>query len=100
MGLAAGGFVPYITGGAAFAKATRNVTQVSPAGASVSASKTYTGWTIGGGAEVALGPHWSLRGEYDFMDFGTQNFSLPSAGGGYDVHLTASLVTGALNYRW
>lgn len=94
MGLAAGVFLPYVTGGVAFAKSTRTV---SP---SYSASKTFTGWTLGGGAEVALGRHWSVRGEYDYADLGTQNFSLPSAGGGYDVHLTASIVTGAINYHW
>jgi opacity protein-like surface antigen len=29
------------------------------------------GWTVGGGADVALGGPWSLRGEYRYVDWGS-----------------------------
>jgi opacity protein-like surface antigen len=29
------------------------------------------GWTIGGGADIALGGAWSLRGEYRYIDWGS-----------------------------
>jgi opacity protein-like surface antigen len=49
---------------------------------------------------VTSGQHWSLRGEYSYYDFGTRNFSIPGPAGGTDVRLTASIVTGSINYRW
>ena len=30
---------------------------------------TKTGWTVGGGLEMALDSHWSVKGEYLFVDF-------------------------------
>ncbi len=41
----------------------------TPQGAS-SASGRVVGWTVGGGAEWALGGNWTLRGEYLYLDFG------------------------------
>jgi opacity protein-like surface antigen len=34
------------------------------------------GWTIGAGAEWALFGGWSVKGEYDYMNFGHQNVTL------------------------
>jgi outer membrane immunogenic protein len=100
-GYSAGQVMPYIVGGVAFGIGSRTVTQTSGLPCCTgSASKTYTGWTAGAGAEIALDSHWSIRGEYSYVDLGTQNFVVPGPGGGTDVHLTANLVTGALNYRW
>jgi outer membrane immunogenic protein len=97
-GYSVGQVMPYIVGGVAFGIGSRKVTQTSGncLMCSGSASKTYTGWTAGAGAEVALDSHWSIRGEYSYVDHGTQNFMVPGPGGGTDVHLTATLVTGAL----
>ena len=33
-------------------------------------SSTRAGWTLGGGVEYAVNPHWSVRGEYRYTDFG------------------------------
>ena len=33
-------------------------------------SVTRAGWTLGGGVEYAVNPHWSVRGEYRYTDFG------------------------------
>ena len=30
------------------------------------------GWTVGVGLEYALTPNWSVKGEYNYMDFGTE----------------------------
>jgi outer membrane immunogenic protein len=43
--------------------------------AAISNSQTLTGWTIGGGVEVMLAPHWLARAEYRFADFGTATFT-------------------------
>jgi len=52
----------YVTGGAAFAR----IRDTLSAGGGVvdSSTKTATGWTYGGGTEVALDPRWSLKLEY------------------------------------
>jgi outer membrane immunogenic protein len=36
---------------------------------SSSNSDVKAGWTVGGGVEVALDQHWSLKAEYLFVDF-------------------------------
>ena len=33
-------------------------------------TSTRVGWTAGGGVEYAINPHWSVRGEYRYSDFG------------------------------
>ncbi len=40
---------------------------VTTAADSVSASDTAFAWLVGGGAEYLLSPHWSARGNLDFM---------------------------------
>jgi outer membrane immunogenic protein len=38
--------------------------------AAVSASSTYSGWTVGGGIEWAFMNNWSAKAEYLYIDFG------------------------------
>jgi outer membrane immunogenic protein len=39
-------------------------------------SNTRTGWTVGTGIEWAFYQNWSVKAEYDYMDFGTKNVPL------------------------
>lgn len=48
------------------------------AGNTSSTSFTAVGWTIGGGAEYALAPHWTVKAEYDYLKFGSKNVVPPS----------------------
>ena len=41
--------------------------------ASLTQNATPSGWTIGGGTELALGPNWSAKLEYLYVDLGTVN---------------------------
>jgi outer membrane immunogenic protein len=41
-----------------------------------SGSDTRTGWTVGTGIEWAVWNNWSVKAEYDYMDFGTKNISI------------------------
>ena len=42
-------------------------------------SSSRGGWTIGGGIEHALAPNWSMKLEYNYLDFGnrTETFAAP-----------------------
>jgi outer membrane immunogenic protein len=35
-----------------------------------------TGWTVGGGVEYAIDPHWSVRAEYRYDDYGSYSQNL------------------------
>ena len=53
-------------------------------------SATQTGWTVGTGVEWAFWNNWSVKAEYDYIDFGTKTSSipttfLPALGGGAGV---------------
>jgi outer membrane immunogenic protein len=56
----------YVKGGGAWAHDEFSVVQFD----GQRASQTRSGWTIGGGVEVALVGNWSALVEYDYMDFG------------------------------
>lgn len=82
-----GNIMPYITGGAAFAKL-----EAEAGGASDSATKI--GWTVGGGVEYAFMGNWSVKLEYLYADLG--KFEL----GGGDVDFNTHIVRAGLNYRF
>ena len=84
LGYASGDLLVYATGGLAYAKVkdsfAYNVSFIAPPpffSATGGSSDTQTGWTVGGGAELALDKSWSLKGEYLFYDLGSQSFSAP-----------------------
>jgi outer membrane immunogenic protein len=93
----------YATGGLAFAnlQSTTNVSFGTVAGNPVyngaihigSESWTRAGWVIGAGGEYAFAPHWSVKAEYLYMDFGTHTYLSPL------VAATAPAVVGP-GYSW
>ena len=89
----------YGKGGVAFANEGNTVT--GPIGASISTgASTQTGWTAGGGIEYALDRNWSVRGEYDYMGFGSQNVPalLPGAPGSVNLNIQRAMA--GINYRF
>jgi opacity protein-like surface antigen len=44
-----------------------------------SSSSTRVGWTAGAGVERAITPAWSVKLEYDYMDFGTERIATPAS---------------------
>jgi outer membrane immunogenic protein len=61
----------YVTGGGAWAKMDHSRTILGAQTVTgFTASDTISGWTVGGGAEYALGYGWSVKGEYLYVDFG------------------------------
>ncbi len=57
----------YLTGGGAWVRIQDGITTVA---AGEQTSRTGSGWTFGGGTEVALDPRWSARLEYLYIDAG------------------------------
>jgi len=84
----------YATFGGAWANADLPVT--GPGGGSGSAD--LFGWSVGGGAEVALSPNWSARFDYQFTDFNSEKVDYP--GGELDFDPDANTYRGSLIYRF
>ena len=88
--------MPYITGGAAFG----NIQAQHPGFAG--ASTTKTGWTIGGGVEVALVGNWTAKAEYLYVDLGGFQLRLELRRHSATTMSTfrANIVRGGINYRF
>jgi high affinity Mn2+ porin len=72
-GYAFDNFVPYITGGLAVGQSKIEALDGT---AFATRQHMHVGWTAGAGVEVALDRHWSAKLEYNYIDLGTQTFSL------------------------
>ena len=63
------------------------------------------GWMLGIGAEYAFAANWSVKIEYDYMDFGrhretVQPVLLGAASFEYDIRQRVDLVKAGINYRF
>ena len=71
----------YATGGYAYGRVETDASATAgPISASLSRSETRSGWTVGGGIEVALSRNWTAKAEYLYVDLGTRDQSLAFAG--------------------
>jgi len=86
IGYAIGNWLPYVTGGGAlgnleYETRLHNV-NTSGAGFYTSADSEDNdnfGWYVGGGLQYALNAHWSIRGQYQFIDLGSVSFDSPGS---------------------
>ncbi len=99
----------YVKGGAAWTRATVDmfVNQNTAGVFSSTNSVTASGWTAGGGVEYALTPNWSVKLEYSYLNFGSQDVSTPYVfGNPFGVAPATTIsqhvhdVTLGLNYRF
>jgi outer membrane immunogenic protein len=101
LGWAAGNFLLYATGGAAFADA--KYTACSAALGCESQSKWRVGLAYGGGAEWKFDRNWSAKIEYLHIDFENQQYLTPSALGFQNraggVSLNDDIVRFGINYK-
>ncbi|MCK9914769.1 porin family protein [Microbacteriaceae bacterium K1510] len=104
VGYAQDGWMAYATGGYAYARLETNASATAGAAtASMSQSSVRSGWTAGGGIEVALTTHWSAKAEYLYMDFGsnTMTWSVPGLPTlASDTKLNMNVVRAGVNYRF
>jgi outer membrane immunogenic protein len=102
-GIATDRALVYIRGGAAWVHDTHVMTPIV-LGFDTTASGSKWGWTAGAGLEYALTRNWSAKLEYDFMDFGTSqytfDFPLASTIVATDIKQRLQTVTFGLNYRF
>jgi outer membrane immunogenic protein len=63
---------------------------------------TFTGWTAGGGLEFMICPAWSIKGEFQHFDFGSQNATLHTILGPFRFSndLTVDTATVGVNYHF
>ncbi|MBB6307321.1 outer membrane protein [Xanthobacter tagetidis] len=99
-GIAFGSVLLYGKAGLALAHTAFSASGKSYQG-EISASQTATGWTAGGGVELALTPSVSVKAEYAFLDFGSTTPTLADATGrsNLDITQSAQLVKLGVNVR-
>lgn len=97
LGYDAGQFLPYISGGVAFASATRT-TEVGPPGNTATAS--HLGWTVGAGLEFSATDTLSIDLQARYYDLGEQLYIWSGPGTDPTIHLTASTVTVGANWHF
>jgi outer membrane immunogenic protein len=71
VGYTSGMYLFYAKGGAAWARDRFSGTEGSAF--FIDEAQVRWGWTIGGGLEYRLSGNWSVRAEYNFLDFGMRN---------------------------
>ena len=91
----------YAKGGAAFAgdKFTHLDTDDNIA---FSSDKSRTGWMVGGGLELALAGNWTVKGEYNYMDFGNKQVTIliEDFRARFDIDQQIHVVKLGINYRF
>jgi outer membrane immunogenic protein len=87
--------MPFVTGGLAVG----DVKASTPGFAG--ATQTNTGWTAGGGVELALTNNWTAKAEYLHVDLGNMNCGFNcGAAPNNNVSLKSDLVRGGVNFRF
>ena len=99
IGYAPGHWLLYATGGFAWAFDQQSLTQVAT-GNTETPFLWRLGWTVGGGAEVPITPHWTARLEYLFKDYGRYTSSFSGGAQPINSDLTLNELRFGLNYQF
>jgi outer membrane immunogenic protein len=91
-GYDAGAFMPYVTGGLAFAGATASESGTD-------STQMHFGWTVGAGVEVAVVDQVSLDLQYRYSDYGTAKYTL-DGGTPATFDLNTHAVTAGVNFKF
>ncbi len=95
--------LPYVTAGASFAHV--GLSYDNEGGDHYSKTTTQPGWLIGAGVEWTFTEHWSLRTEYNYVDYGKIiNLGIPTVyglddpNGKANIDLRSNKIMVAINY--
>lgn len=99
LGYAVGTWMPYVTGGVAWAQTHVNLNNLGTV-APLRRDLTHPGWTAGIGIEHAVSGNWSVKAEYDYIDLARRTYDLSDVGLPHvNVDPTLHVFKLGLNYR-
>jgi high affinity Mn2+ porin len=98
IGYAPGAWLFYATGGFAWTYDQLSLTQLAN-GTMESAFHWRLGWAAGVGVEAPVAPHWTMKLEYLFTDFGKSGVTFPAAGQQFISDFALQQLRVGLNYR-
>ncbi len=94
IGYSFGRVMPYVTGGGAFGDIKSSLAGFG------SQTTTQAGWTLGGGAEIAIAGPWTAKIEYLYVDLGKMDCNAAACSVPTDVSFTSNIVRAGINYRF
>jgi outer membrane immunogenic protein len=100
VGYAFGYVMPYVTGGLAVGELHAQEGDVAPNGPFGSGTKTEAGWTMGAGVEAGVLPHWTVKMEGLFADFGNKQIFTNSAGTPENLNFHTAIYKLGVNYKF
>lgn len=94
-------WLPYVTGGVAWANLKNELIDNSQP-LTANRGSSATGWTVGGGLEYGFDNHWSAKAEYLYVKFPDKTVTI--TGGGYTFQTTfkdsEQIARVGINYRF
>ena len=87
-------WMPYVTGGLAFADVDHTITVPI----AFATSDVLFGWTVGGGVEVMFDPKWTAKLEYLYVDLEDVDFTSGRSAGTFDDNF--HVIRAGLNYHF
>jgi opacity protein-like surface antigen len=101
LGFSQGPWLVYAKGGAALINVDYRLTGTfNGTTAMSSVTNTASGWTLGTGVEFMWAPGWSVKAEYDYLDFGTQNVTFGALGTSLAVTTQVHEFKIGANWHW
>ena len=91
-------WMPYITGGVAFAGVDHTITPTGIVVLGASLSDTLVGWTVGAGVEAMIDPNWTAKLEYLYVDLEDTSFTSGGDFGTFDENF--HVVRAGLNFHF
>ncbi|MBV8754332.1 MAG: outer membrane beta-barrel protein, partial [Hyphomicrobiales bacterium] len=99
IGYAPGPWLFYATAGFAWTYDSLTLTQLAN-GTMESTFHWRLGWAAGAGVEAPVAPHWTMKVEYLFTDYGTSGVTFPAAGQQFVSDFALHQLRVGLNYRF
>jgi opacity protein-like surface antigen len=100
LGYVAGPWLFFAKGGGTWMNADYQIQVNSGVGGAASINTTRSGWTAGVGVEYQLLPKWTVKVEYDYLDFGTSNLNFAPLGIGTTFKTDVNEIKVGANYHF